>query len=148
MKAVIERVKRASVTVDNETVGKINDGLFVLLGVEKGDSEKEAQKLAAKIAKMRIFSENDKLTNSVIDIGGGVLVVSNFTLAGNCRKGNRPDFVTAAGADEARKLYLLFIDEIIKNGVSDCQSGRFGADMTIDSVCDGPVTIILDSAAL
>lgn len=148
MKAVIERVKSASVTVDNETVGKIGDGLFVLLGVEKGDTEKEAQKLAAKIAKMRIFSENDKLTNSVIDIGGGVLVVSNFTLAGNCRKGNRPDFVTAAGADEARRLYLLFIDEIIKNGVSVCQSGRFGADMTIDSVCDGPVTIILDSAAL
>lgn len=148
MKAVIQRVSSAAVTVDGEVVGKIDNGLFVLLGVAKGDRPEDAEKLASKIAKMRIFTENGKLTKSVIDIDGGVLVVSNFTLYGNCSKGNRPDFTAAAGADEARELYRQFVDEIIRAGVKSCETGRFGADMRISAVCDGPVTIVLDSESL
>ena len=99
---------------------------------------------------MRVFSDgnnNDKakLARSVIETGGDVLVVSNFTLCGSCRKGNRPDFTGAANAEKARGLYLYFIDEIIKNGVKSCETGRFGADMQVSTVCDGPVTITLDT---
>lgn len=148
MKAVIQRVSSAAVTADGETVGKIGKGLLVLLGVAQGDTPECAEKLAAKIAKMRIFSDNGKLTKSVSDVDGGILIVSNFTLYANCVKGNRPDFTAAAGASKARELYLHFIDEIIKVGVKNCASGRFGADMEISAVCDGPVTIVLDSESL
>lgn len=159
MKAVIQRVSSAAVTSEGETVGEIAVGLLVLLGVANGDTIENAEKLASKIARMRIFSnESDnnadsdknkgKLTKSVIDVGGGVLTVSNFTLCGNCSRGNRPDFVGAASSSEARGLYLHFIDEIIKFGVKNCASGRFGADMQVSLVCDGPVTIVLDTDSL
>lgn len=154
MKAVIQRVSEARVTASGETLGAIGSGLFILLGVALQDTPELAKKLASKIARMRIFCDgnnnnNDdnsgKLTCSVNDIGGGVLVVSNFTLCGNCRKGNRPDFTGAAKAGQARELYLNFIDELVKNGVKNCESGRFGADMQVSAVCDGPVTIVLDT---
>jgi D-aminoacyl-tRNA deacylase len=146
MKAVIQRVSGARVTSDGETAGEIAAGLLVLLGVACGDTPECAEKLASKVARMRVFNdENGKLSKSVLDIGGGVLIVSNFTLCGNCSKGNRPDFTGAAGAAEARGLYLHFIDEIIKTGVKDCASGRFGADMQVFLLCDGPVTIVLDT---
>lgn len=145
MKAVVQRVSGAKVTVNGETVGSIDEGLFVLLGVSKEDTAENADKLASKIAKMRIFSENDKLTNSVIDINGGILTVSNFTLYGNCKKGNRPDFMASAGGKEAWPLYLRFVDGLIKNGVKKCETGRFGEDMKVQCVCDGPVTIVIDS---
>jgi|WetSurMetagenome_2_1015567.scaffolds.fasta_scaffold523898_1 D-aminoacyl-tRNA deacylase len=151
MKAVIQRVSGAAVASDGETVGEIGEGLFVLLGVANGDTPQCAEKLASKIVKMRIFSDKDndngkeKLMKSVADVGGGVLIVSNFTLCGSCAKGNRPDFTGAAAASTARGLYLHFIDEIIKAGVKTCASGRFGAEMLISARCDGPVTIVLDT---
>lgn len=148
MRAVIQRVSSAAVNADGAVVGKIGEGLLVLLGVRRGDTQKDAEKLASKIAKMRIFTENGKLAKSVRDVGGGVLVVSNFTLYANCSRGNRPDFTDAAGADAARGLYEHFIEEIKKAGVENCSSGRFGADMQISAVCDGPVTIVLDSESL
>lgn len=149
MKAVIQRVSKAYVTADGETIGEIADGLMVLLGVANGDTTECADKLASKIARMRIFNDNNgKLGRSVSDIGGGVLIVSNFTLCGNCRKGNRPDFIGAMSADMARGLYLHFIDEIVKSGIKSCASGSFGADMQISLVCDGPVTIVLDTDSL
>lgn len=157
MKAVIQRVSSARVTVGGETVGAIGGGLLVFLGVALTDTPESAEKLASKIARMRIFSNgnnnsnddnNGKLTSSVNDVGGGVLAVSNFTLCGSCRKGNRPDFTGAAKAEQARKLYLYFIDELVKNGVKNCESGRFGADMQVFTVCDGPVTIVLDTDSL
>ena len=149
MKAVIQRVSRALVMADGETVGEIAEGLMVLLGVANGDTPECADKLASKIARTRIFNDNKgKLSQSVTDIGGGVLIVSNFTLCGNCRKGNRPDFIGAMSADEARELYLYFIDKIIKSGIKNCASGRFGADMQISLLCEGPVTIVLDTDSL
>lgn len=149
MRAVIQRVSSAAVTADGETVGKIKNGLLVLLGVAKGDTPECTRKLASKVARMRIFSDgNGKLSKSVSDVDGGILVVSNFTLCASCSKGNRPDFCGAAGAEQARILYLQFIDEIINSGVKNCASGRFGADMQISLVCDGPVTIALDTDSL
>jgi D-aminoacyl-tRNA deacylase len=146
MKAVIQRVSGARVVSGGETAGEIAAGLLVLLGVACGDTPECAEKLASKVARMRIFNDEfGKLSKSVLDIGGGVLTVSNFTLCGNCSRGNRPDFAGAAGAAEARGLYLHFIDEIIKTGVKDCASGRFGADMQVFPICDGPVTIVLDT---
>jgi D-aminoacyl-tRNA deacylase len=151
LKAVIQRVSSASVTADGKTVGAIGLGLFVLLGVAVNDTPELAEKLAAKISRMRVFCDgnnnNDKgkLTRSIIEAGGSILVVSNFTLCGNCQKGNRPDFTGAASAEKARELYLYFIDEIVKSGVKNCQTGRFGADMQVSAVCDGPVTITLDT---
>jgi D-aminoacyl-tRNA deacylase len=150
LRAVLQRVTAASVVTEGETVGEIGAGLAVLLGITHDDTPLCAEKLAQKIARMRIFTdiETDKLSRSVLDIGGGVLVVSNFTLYGNCVKGNRPDFTAAAGAEAARALYLHFIDEFIKAGVGNCQSGRFGADMQLLLQCDGPVTILLDTDTL
>jgi D-aminoacyl-tRNA deacylase len=154
MKAVIQRVTNASVKSNGEVVGEIGAGLAVLLGVAVGDTAADAEKLASKIARLRIFGDesdnnNDngkkKLATSVVDVGGGVLIISNFTLCGNCQRGNRPDFTAAAGADEARGLYLHFIDEIIKSGVKSCASGRFGTDMQLSIACDGPVTIFMDT---
>jgi D-tyrosyl-tRNA(Tyr) deacylase len=149
MKAVIQRVSSAAVTVSGETVGKINKGLLVLLGVAKSDTPELAEKLASKVARMRIFDdENGKLSKSVSDVDGGILIVSNFTLCSDCSRGNRPDFGTAAGAEQARELYLHFIDSVINSGIKNCESGRFGADMQISLVCDGPVTIALDTDSL
>ena len=149
MKAVIQRVTRAAVSVGSETVGKIESGLLVLLGVAEGDTDADAEKLASKVAKLRIFSdENGKLSKSVTDIDGGILTVSNFTLCGNCSRGNRSDFTAAAKAEEAKRLYLHFIDAVERSGVKNSASGRFGADMKISAELDGPVTIVIDTDTL
>ena len=149
MKAVIQRVSSCRVTVDGETVGAIEQGLLVLLGVEAGDTEKDADKIAAKLAVLRIFTdENDKMNLSVQDIGGGILVVSNFTLCANCRKGRRPSFDQAAAPGEAERLYEYFCRRLQENGVQKIEKGRFGADMKVSLLNDGPVTILLDSQEL
>ncbi|MBQ9514696.1 MAG: D-tyrosyl-tRNA(Tyr) deacylase [Ruminococcus sp.] len=149
MKAVLQRVKNARVTVDERVTGEIGQGLLVLLGVSEGDTERDADVLAAKIANLRIFSdENDKMNLSLLTIGGGMLVVSQFTLCADCRKGRRPDFFGAAKPDEAERLYLYFCERIKKEGVNTVETGEFGADMQVSLQNDGPVTIILDSGEL
>lgn len=144
MKAVIQRVLSASVAVDGTTVGAIGPGILVLLGVEKGDSEAAADWLAEKIAGLRIFSDSEgKMNRSVQDVGGGVLAVSQFTLAGTCDKGRRPSFDAAAPADEGKRLYTWFVDSLQRQGVP-VETGIFQADMLVSLVNDGPVTFILE----
>ncbi|MGN0621945.1 MAG: D-aminoacyl-tRNA deacylase [Porcipelethomonas sp.] len=144
MKAVVQRVSRASVRVDGEITGSIEKGLLVLLGVGQDDNEKDAERLAAKIAKLRIFSdENDKINLSVQDVGGGILVVSQFTLYADCRKGNRPNFMNAGKPDEAERLYEYFSDECRKYA-DRVEKGIFGADMKVELLNDGPFTIVLE----
>ena len=146
MKAVVQRVTASSVSVDGEIVGKIDKGLNVLLGVEEDDTEKDAEVLAAKIAKMRIFEdENEKMNLSVLDVDGSVLVISQFTLCADIKKGNRPSFTLSAAPDEANRLYELFCSELSANGVRNVEKGIFGADMAVDIANDGPVTIMLDT---
>ena len=149
MKAVIQRVSECSVTVDGKTVGRISAGFLILLGVESGDTQKDAEKLSAKIAGLRIFTdENDKMNLSLQDINAGVLVVSNFTLSADCRKGRRPNFINAEKPQRANELYEYFCECIVKNGINTVEKGIFGADMKISLVNDGPVTIIIDSRDL
>ena len=144
MKAVIQRVSSASVVVDGETVGSISRGILVLLGVEKGDDEARADWLAGKICDLRIFSDQDGRMNlSVRDVAGSLLVVSQFTLAGNCAKGKRPSFDTAAPPDEGRRLYEYFVQSVARLGIP-VQTGIFQADMRVALVNDGPVTFILE----
>jgi D-tyrosyl-tRNA(Tyr) deacylase len=144
MKVVIQRVGFASVTVDRELVARIPHGILVLLGVEKGDDEAKAKWLAEKIAGLRIFSDdNGKMNLSVAEVGGELLVVSQFTLAGNCCKGKRPSFDTAAPPDEGKRLYEYFVDFVRKLGLP-VQTGIFQADMNVHLVNDGPVTFILE----
>lgn len=145
MKIVIQRVQRASVTADGVPAGKCGHGLLLLVGVVPTDTARDAEILAAKIAKMRIFTdENDKMNLSVLDIGGSVLAVSNFTLAADISHGNRPSFTGAAKPDLANPLYEHFCEALRAAGVP-VETGVFGADMQIDTVCDGPVTIVADS---
>lgn len=149
MKAVIQRVANASVTVDGEISGRIDSGLVILVGIENGDKEPEAEALAAKIAFLRIFTDdNDKMNLSVLDIGGSALVISNFTLCTDCRKGRRPNFSNAADPDTANSLYEYFCECLQKNGVNNIQKGVFGADMKVRLLNDGPVTIVMDSKDL
>ena len=149
MKAVIQRVTEASGTVDNEIVSKIDGGFLVLLGVQEGDAEKDAEILAKKIAFLRIFEdENGRMNRSLQDTGGAVLAVSQFTLLANCVHGRRPDFFAAEKPERANELYLYFCERIIENGVSQVEQGVFGADMKVSLVNDGPVTILLDSKEL
>lgn len=144
MKAVIQRVSSASVTVDGQVVGRIGQGIMVLLGVEKGDAEASADWLAEKIAGLRIFEdEAGKMNRALTDIGGAVLAVSQFTLAGNCDKGRRPSFDTAAPADEGRRLYDYFVEALKRQNVP-VQTGIFQADMQVALVNHGPVTFILE----
>lgn len=146
MKAVIQRVLNASVEVDNNIVSKIENGFLILLGVEQDDTEKSAQILASKIAKLRVFSDdNDKMNLSLIDTKNEALVVSQFTLCADCKKGNRPSFSYAAQPKIANELYEFFANELKKCGVADVKKGVFGADMKISLVNDGPVTIIFDT---
>ncbi len=149
MIAVIQRVNHASVTVEGDVVGACQTGLLILIGVAWGDSREDAEKIAVKIAKLRIFcDEQGKMNRSVNDIGGGVLVVSQFTLLANCTHGNRPDFLNAAPPVQANELYEYFaelMERLIPGGVG---RGVFGADMKIDLCNDGPVTILLDSTKL
>jgi D-tyrosyl-tRNA(Tyr) deacylase len=144
MKAVIQRVASASVTVEGETVGTIGQGVLVLLGVEKGDEESKADWLAEKIAGLRIFSDaSGKMNLSLRDVEGVLLVVSQFTLAGNCAKGKRPSFDTAAPPDEGRRLYECFVEAVRRLGLQ-VETGIFQADMRVSLVNDGPVTFILE----
>ena len=145
MRAVIQRVESASVTVDNEVVGAIGRGLLVLLGVTHSDSEQDAAYLAGKIAGLRIFEdEKDKMNLSVKDVGGNILSVSQFTLFGDCRHGRRPSFTEAASGEKAEKLYECFNEALGAEGIVPA-TGRFQAHMKVSLVNDGPVTVLLDS---
>ena len=141
MMSVIQRVKQARVEVDGRITGQIGQGLLVLLCAERGDTEAEADKLLAKMLKLRIFSdEAGKMNKSLQDIGGGLLVVSQFTLAADTRGGNRPSFTAAAAPDEGRRLYEYFVDQA-RLAHAQVQTGEFAADMQVHLVNDGPVTI-------
>lgn len=146
MKAVIQRVSYALVQVNGDTVGKIEKGFLVLLGIHESDTKKQADVLAAKICGLRIFTdENDKMNLSLSDVGGGVLVISNFTLYGDCSHGRRPSFFTAARPETANPLYDYFCDRLRESGISDVQKGIFGADMKVSLLNDGPVTLVIDT---
>jgi D-aminoacyl-tRNA deacylase len=145
MKAVIQRVKEAAVRVEGRVVGEIGPGVLVLLGVENGDTTRQADWMADKIVNLRIFEDQDgKMNLSVIDAKGAMLAVSQFTLAGNCEKGRRPSFDTAAAPEEANRLYEYFMGKVWELGVP-VQSGIFQADMQVSLVNDGPVTFILET---
>ncbi len=149
MKAVIQRVTSASVVVDGETIGEVGKGFLILLGVEKGDDETEAKILSAKIAGLRVFSdENDKMNLSLSQINGEVLVISNFTLCADCKKGRRPSFDNAALPMDALKLYKYFCKCMVDEGVNKVATGEFGADMKVSLLNDGPVTLIINSKEL
>ena len=144
MKGLIQRVKRASVTIDGHVYSEIGHGILILLGVEKGDNESNADKLAEKIMKLRIFEdENAKMNKSVKDVEGEILVVSQFTLAGDCKKGTRPSFDKAELPQRANELYEYFTNIINNNGINT-QTGVFGAMMDVELINDGPVTFMLE----
>ncbi|MDR0314579.1 MAG: D-tyrosyl-tRNA(Tyr) deacylase [Oscillospiraceae bacterium] len=146
MKAVIQRVISASVKADGNLSGHIENGLLIFLGIGVTDTAKEAQLLALKTSKLRVFSDSDgKMNLSVLDIGAGVLVVSQFTLMANCRKGNRPSFSLSAQPSLASDLYKIYIEELKNSGVQNVEQGVFGADMKVELINDGPVTIIYDT---
>ena len=148
MKAVIQRVRNASVEVDGNVVGSCGEGLLVLLGVAEGDTEREAEMLCRKIVNLRIFQdEAGKMNRSLLDINGEMLVVSQFTLLANYRHGNRPDFLASAKPDEANRLYEYF-KELAKKDVRRVESGVFGADMKVSLLNNGPVTIVMDTDVL
>ncbi|MEK6239557.1 MAG: D-aminoacyl-tRNA deacylase [Planctomycetales bacterium] len=148
MRACVQRVSRASVTVDEKIVGEIGSGLLVLLGVAEGDQDADADQLAAKIIGLRIFNDQDgKMNRDVRDVGGGVLVVSQFTLLGDCRKGRRPSFVAAAAPEEGNRLYERFTSHVRSAGI-ETATGTFRADMDVELVNDGPATLLLDSRKL
>ncbi len=149
MKAILQRTSHARVTVDGEVKGEIEKGFLVLLGVENGDDEKEAAALADKISGLRIFTdENDKMNLSLGDVGGGVLVISNFTLCADCSHGRRPSFIAAARPETAQPLYEYFCARLREKGVERVEQGVFGADMQVELVNDGPVTLDIDSKDL
>ena len=144
MRALIQRVSEASVTVDGEVIGEIGPGLLILVCAMQGDTDAQADKLATKIAKLRIFKdEADKMNLSLLDTGGGALVVSQFTLAADTSRGNRPGFSTAAPPEEGERLYEYFARAVAEQGIP-VATGRFGADMAVSLVNDGPVTIWMD----
>ncbi len=145
MKAVVQRVSQADVTVDNEITGKIDVGLVVLLGVGHEDSEKEARFLVEKIIHLRIFEDDQgKMNRSLLDVGGSLLVVSQFTLMGDCRKGRRPSFIDAAPPEKAEALYTTFVNLAKQKGVPT-ETGRFRSMMDVSLINTGPVTLILDT---
>jgi len=144
MRIVVQRVSHASVTVDNKICGEIEKGYLVLLGIGEDDNEAECRRLADKLINLRIFSdENDKINLSLKDVGGSLLIVSQFTLYADCRKGNRPSFTQAGNPSLANDLYNYFLD-YCKTQVDNVQSGIFGADMKVGLLNDGPFTVILD----
>ena len=145
MRAVVQRVRQSSVKTQGEIVGRIGQGLLVLLGVARGDSAEDADYLANKIINLRIFEDSDgKMNRSLLDIGGELLAVSQFTLLADCSKGRRPAFVAAAEPDRAAELYEKFVAAVRQRGVT-AQTGRFGAMMEVALVNDGPVTVIIES---
>lgn len=144
MKALIQRVKYVSVTIDGELYSKIGQGILVLLGVEKGDGEANADKLSDKISKLRIFEDEcGKMNKSIVDISGEILVVSQFTLAGDCKKGTRPSFDRAENPQRANELYLYFTERIEQKNIPT-KTGVFGAMMDIELLNDGPVTFMVE----
>ena len=145
MRAVIQRVKESSVKTDDQIIGQISQGLLVLLGVAQGDLPPDADYLANKIVNLRIFEDDQaKMNRSLLSIGGKMLVVSQFTLLGDCRKGRRPSFVAAAGPQKAAELYENFVQQVRRLGIS-VETGRFQAMMEVALINDGPVTLILES---
>lgn len=148
MRVVLQRVTRASVSVDGEVISSIGPGLLLLVGVGEGDDDADAKRIAAKCAEMRIFSDDEGRINlSLLDTGGEALVVSQFTLLADVRKGRRPSFDAAARPETAEPVVEAFAEELRRLGVAT-QTGRFGAKMAVDLVNDGPVTIVVDSADL
>ena len=146
MKAVIQRVKHAQVSVDGETVGKVGEGYMILVGVQAGDADADAEILARKTANLRVFTdENEKMNRSILDIDGEILAISQFTLCADVKKGNRPSFIGAAEPCEADRLYNLYCDELLKNGVRKVEKGVFGAHMEVKLLNNGPVTILYDT---
>ena len=149
MKAIIQRVSYAKVDVGGETVGAIDRGFLILLGVEQNDDETEATVLANQIAGLRMFTDqNDKMNLSLSDIGGAVLVISNFTLCADCSHGRRPSFIAAARPEQAEPLYEFFCWKMKENGIEKVEKGIFGADMAVSLLNDGPVTIDINSREL
>lgn len=149
MITVLQRVQHAKVEVEGQEVGAIRQGLLMLLGVARGDTQADADKLVKKIANLRIFEdENGKMNLSLLDIGGGALVVSQFTLCADCTHGRRPSFTDSAPQAEAKELYEYFTRALAQQGVAPIETGVFGADMAVTLLNDGPVTIILDSKDL
>lgn len=145
MRAVIQRVSKSSVTVEGEVVGKCGLGFMILLGVRKGDGDKQAQWMAGKVAGLRIFEDEEgKMNRSILDVGGSALVVSQFTLYGDCKKGRRPSFVEAAPPDDADRLYELFC-KLLREAGCPVETGRFQTTMSVALVNEGPVTLILDT---
>ena len=145
MVTVLQRVSTASVSVDGKAVGSINTGLMILIGVHKDDVEADADFLAAKCADLRVFPDDSgKMNLSVKDIGGEALVISQFTLLGNCSKGRRPNFTAAAPPEKGRRLYQYFVDKL-KEHVQKVETGIFGADMKVSLLNDGPVTVMINS---
>lgn len=148
MRVVLQLVNGCKVNIDQKTTASIEKGFLLLLGVKNGDTEADAVKLAKKISGLRIFTdENDKMNLALSDVGGSVIVVSNFTLYADCSHGRRPSFINAARPDVSEPLYEFFCDEMRKNGV-EVQTGEFGADMKVELTNDGPVTLVIDSEDL
>lgn len=146
MKAVIQRVKYANVKVDGETVGECEKGFLVLLGVADGDTDAEAELLAKKTANLRVFEDDqEKMNLSVLDIEGEILAISQFTLCADVKKGNRPSFINAMEPESANKLYELYCEKLLEYGVKKVSKGVFGADMKVELLNDGPVTILYDT---
>ena len=146
MKAVIQRVLNSSVSVDGKVVGSCERGYMILVGVEQGDTEKHADLLAKKTANLRVFKdENDKMNLSILDIGGEVLAISQFTLCADCKKGNRPSFAGSESPERANRLYEYYCEKLKENGIKKVDKGVFGANMKVSLVNDGPVTICFDT---
>lgn len=146
MRVLLQRVTGGKVSIDNKVVGEIGKGYVILLGVKEGDSDKEADILAEKVVNLRVMSDSqDKMNLSIKDVGGEILVVSQFTLYADLSAGRRPSFIGAAKPDEANRLYEYFIGKLKSLGIKNMQTGKFGAYMQVEIVNDGPVTIMLDS---
>lgn len=144
MKLVVQRVKKAEVKVDGNIIGKIDKGFLVLIGIKVGDTKEQADYLVKKLCNLRVFSdENDKMNLSIKDVKGKLLIVSQFTLYGDCSQGNRPSFIEAARPEEANPLYEYFCNQCELNDI-EVQRGIFGADMKVELINDGPVTIIIE----
>ena len=144
MKLVVQRVKKAEVKVDGNIIGKIDKGFLVLIGIKVGDTKEQADYLVKKLCNLRVFSdENDKMNLSINDVKGKLLIVSQFTLYGDCSQGNRPSFIEAARPEEANPLYEYFCNQCELNNI-EVQKGIFGADMKVELINDGPVTIIIE----
>lgn len=146
MKAVIQRVSKASVTVENELVSKINKGYLILLGVMDDDTEEDAEILARKTSTLRVFEDSEgKMNLDIQNVDGEILAVSQFTLCADLKKGNRPSFIRSAHPVRANELYEYFCNKLLENGVKNVEKGVFGADMKVELLNDGPVTILYDS---